>query len=211
MDDVRQLLAGNVRFQREVFQPQQTRFLALARAQAPRVLFIGCVDSRVPPELITMAELGQMLVIRNVANLVPPAGSNESSVGAVIEFAINAFQIRDIIVCGHTGCGGIAALVHRQGTFEDKSPLGQWLSHAKPILTHTPPPGRGSDNEILQYYVEQNVILQLSHLASYEGIAQAVEARALSLHGWVYHLDTGGLDIYDKHRQCFVPAAAYGV
>ncbi len=194
MDPVQQLLAGNARFRREVFQPQRTRFRALAQTQQPGCLFIGCVDSRVSPEGITLTEPGQMLVVRNVANLVPPPGTDDRGVGAAVEFAVNVLRVRHIIVCGHSGCGGIAALVNAGGALADGSALDRWLTQARPILAH-PPPGRKSDDDILRHYVERNVVLQLAHLAAYDCVAQATARGNLSLHGWIYDLNTGGLHI----------------
>jgi carbonic anhydrase len=199
-------LAGNARFQKEVFRPQRAHFRALARAQTPEALFIGCVDSRVPPELITMAEPGQMLVVRNVANLVPPPGVSESSVGAAVEFAVKVLRVPHIIVCGHTGCGGIATLVEAGGVLADETALGRWLAWARPILAQ-PPLGQRSDEDVLRYYVERNVELQLAHLAAYDCVAQAMAEGNLVLHGWVYDLNTGVVHVLDAHGQHLVPVS----
>ncbi|MBD3236581.1 MAG: carbonic anhydrase, partial [Candidatus Eisenbacteria bacterium] len=133
---IRRLIDGNRGF-RERFAQEQEFYLALARdGQRPRVLWIGCSDSRVVPEQITGARAGELFVVRNVANIVPPAKSACSGAGAVIEYGVLHLQVNHIIVCGHTDCGGIRALA--TGIDAGREPhIAEWLAQVRPIWEAT--------------------------------------------------------------------------
>jgi len=163
--------------------------------QAPLALFIGCSDSRVPPEVITDAGPGVLFVTRNVANIVPPYGSGEVAVGAVVEYAVRHLHVQQIIVCGHTDCGGIKAL-DAQPNWDREPHIARWIEHARPARTKVQASGLPPE-ECHLATVRENVLLQLEHLRSYDPVREAERAGALALVGWVYHLDTGTVEAYD--------------
>lgn len=171
-------------------------FDRLAReGQAPEVLFITCSDSRVPPEVITNAEPGDLFVTRNIANVVPPYGMGEMGVGAVVEYAVLHLHVKRIVVCGHTDCGGIKAL-DKQLDWAREPHIARWIEHARPAQTKVEAANL-PEGECHLATVRENVLLQLEHLASYDVVRQAVQAGTLAVEGWVYHLDSGVVATYD--------------
>jgi carbonic anhydrase len=190
------LLDGIRRFQ-ERRQENLELFARLAReGQSPEVLFIGCSDSRVPPEAITGAEPGDLFVTRNVANIVPSYGTGEMGVGAVVEYAVLHLHVKRAIVCGHTDCGGIKAL-DKQLDWSREPHISRWIEHARPAQTKVQAGGLPKEEHHLAT-VRENVLLQLDHLRSYDPVREAEQAGMLALEGWVYHLDTGLIEAYSR-------------
>jgi carbonic anhydrase len=189
------ILDGIGRFQ-DHFQGNRELFESLAtRGQAPEVLFISCSDSRVVPDLITGAEPGDLFVLRTVANLVPPYGTGEMSVGAAVEYAILHLHQGHIVVCGHTDCGGIKAL-DTPPDWSREPHMARWIEHARPAKTKVEASGLPAEERHLAT-VRENVLLQLEHLRSYDPVRQAEREGVLELHGWVYHLETGVIEAHD--------------
>jgi len=192
---MQEIVEGVRRFQeRREQNPELFRRLA-EEGQAPVALFVGCSDSRVPPEVITDAGPGVLFVTRNVANIVPPYGSGEVAVGAVVEYAVRHLHVQQIIVCGHTDCGGIKAL-DAQPNWDREPHIARWIEHARPAGTKVQASGLPVE-ECHLATVRENVLLQLEHLRSYDPVREAERAGALELVGWVYHLDTGIIEAYD--------------
>lgn len=167
--------------------------------QSPDTLYIGCADSRVIPELLTTSAPGELFVVRNVANLVPPADHAHSSVGAALEYAIQALHVSHIVVCGHYGCGGVKAMI--EGVAPSMPELKSWLSEA--TLANAAARERTADSEEQwRDAVEENVLDQLANLPSYPCVRDRLAAKTLTLHGWVYDLK-GGLHVYDHDAGVF--------
>jgi carbonic anhydrase len=166
----------------------------LAKGQHPGILWIGCSDSRVTPEEITNAGPGKLFVMRNVANTVPPFGTANDAVGAVIEYAIEHLHVGDVIVCGHTGCGGIAALAGHADLRREPH-LARWLEWAR--AAHANTNAALAEEERLVAATKANVVCQLRNLATYPNVANAVRAGTLKTHAWLYVLDNGELQGYD--------------
>jgi len=188
MMDIARLLENNQTWVERTRQDDPEFFTRLARRHAPRVLWIGCSDARVPANVITGTEPGDMFVHRNVANQVVPMDSN---LQAVVEYAIDALHVEDVIVCGHSQCGGVkAALEGRTGY----SHVDSWLDGIRQVqrlhrseLEAITDPARRYDR-----LVELNVEEQVRNLASMGTIQQAwEEGKPLRLHGWVYRLEDG--------------------
>ena len=189
------ILAGLSEAQ-ERFQKNREFYEGLAsQGQHPQVLFIACSDSRVPPELITSADAGDLYVTRNVANIVPPFGTGEMGIGAVIEHAVLHLKVPHIVVCGHTDCGGIKALA-TPADWSREPHIARWIEHARSAKTKVEASGLAEQDRPLAT-VRENVLLQLEHLRSYDPVRERERAVRLTLHGWVYHLETGTFDVYD--------------
>jgi carbonic anhydrase len=193
------LLDGNKRFVSEVFDRERDYFEELAKQQRPTVLWIGCSDSRVPVNTITQTRPGEIFVHRNVGNIV---ATNDWNLSAVLEFSINHLMIPDIVVCGHYGCGGIAALDEKSA---DDRYIPIWLNNANKARERV-------DDKLLELHfqiteeqrmnliVEENVRLQLEHLQEYPFVRNAMQDGALSLHGWVYDMSNGGIRVVQRNN-----------
>jgi carbonic anhydrase len=190
-----QILAGIAEFQR-YFQDNPELFLRLAtQGQSPEALYIGCSDSRVPIELLTKLEPGSLLVSRNIANIVPPYGTGEMGIGAIVEYAVLHLHVKHIVIMGHTGCSGLEAL-DQQPDWSREPHLARWIEHARPAKTKVEASGLPEEARPLET-VRENVLLQLEHLRSYDPVRTGERTQTLTLHGWVYHLETGVFEAYE--------------
>src|SRR5512138_3132274 len=187
---ISRLLDGNKRFVQTTFDKDRDYFAGLAKSQSPTVLWIGCSDSRVAVNVITDTRPGEVFVHRNVGNVV---AENDWNLSAVLEFSINHLQIPDVVICGHYGCGGIAALDDEDS---DDRYIPIWLINAykakervddKIRALHIDLPPEDRRNLI----VEENVRLQLEHLHEYPFVRKARAAGKLQTHGWVYDMSNG--------------------
>jgi carbonic anhydrase len=187
------LIRGALDFQRRIFHTKESLFGRLAKGQRPPELFITCSDSRINPNLLTQTDPGELFILRNAGNLVPPHGGPTGGEEATIEYAVVALKVRDIIICGHSHCGAVQGLLNPQAL--SKMPrVAEWLNHARAIL-----PGLAScpEGERIDRAIEANVLLQLEHLRGHPPVAEALAARKLRLHGWVYRFETGDVSIYN--------------
>ncbi|MFI5179850.1 MAG: carbonic anhydrase [Thermoanaerobaculia bacterium] len=188
------LLEGNRRFVSETFDKEREFFATLAKDQKPTVLWIGCSDSRISVTTITSTKVGEIFVHRNVGNVV---STNDWNLSAVLEFTINHLRIPDIVICGHYGCGGIAALDEHDT--EDKY-IPIWLINAYPARERVDEKTRALRIELepdkrMRLIVEENVRLQVEHLNEYPFVKRALREGKLKLHGWVYDMGTGEIKI----------------
>jgi carbonic anhydrase len=187
------LIAGYRRFRAGTWRNERTRFNELSKfGQKPRALVIGCSDSRTDPQMVFNAAPGELFVVRNVANLVPPYGPDDQPHGssAAIEFAVRALKIPQIIVMGHAMCGGIQALLN--GAPEDVSDfVSQWVRIAEParLRAMTAPSEQRQD-----FCEHESVRLSLANLMSFPWIATAVGAGTLKLHGCFFDIRSGILE-----------------
>jgi carbonic anhydrase len=189
---------------RERYRQDPELFVDLAaHGQSPDVLFIACCDSRVSPELITSAKPGDMFVVRTVGNVVPPLGSGQMGVGAAIEFAVLELSVGHIVICGHTDCGGIQAL-DAPPDWSRRSHIARWIEHIRPAKTKVDVSGVPDEERHLAT-VRENVLLQLEHLRSYDPVREGEHVGAVTLHAWVYHLDTGSIEAYVEEAGSWVP------
>jgi carbonic anhydrase len=197
------ILAGIGRFQ-ESYRENRELFARLAtQGQFPEVLVIGCSDSRAPTELITQIEPGDLFVLRNVANIVPPYGTGEIGVAAVVEYAVLHLQVKHIVVLGHTDCGGIQAL-DQPPDWSREPHLARWIEHARPAKSKVEASGLPQEQWSLAT-VRENVLLQLEHLRSYSPVRDGEGTGRLALHGWVYHLETGEFERYHEKLGNWIP------
>ena len=200
------LLQGFQRFQQHYFTADNPLYLQLHRGQHPLTLVIACCDSRVHPPTLMGSEPGEMFVIRNVANLVPPYHSrNEhASVAAALEFAVLNLRVRRIIILGHSGCGGIQALM--QGNTPANSALTHWLSIAMPAREQICQKHTHDSDAIKNRQCEQAAILvSLNNLLSYPWLAQRAKEGLLQLDGWYFDMHDGALWGLNSEQKKFIP------
>ncbi|WP_378954526.1 carbonic anhydrase [Pelosinus sp. sgz500959] len=199
---MQRLLEGLVKFRRGDFEDHRDLFKELKAEQKPHTLFITCSDSRVDPNMITGTLPGELFIIRNIANLVPPYRQTPEYVAttSAIEYAVLALGVENIIVCGHSNCGGCAACL-RPSDFLVKMPhTRKWLELAHPVRDRVLKEIPDSDPEARKWMMEQvNVVEQLKHLMAYPYIRQKISSRQLTLSGWHYIIETGEVFIYDKN------------
>ena len=205
---MRQLIHGIHQFQREDFGPLQGLFEALAEGQRPETLFITCSDSRVVPNLFTRSRPGDLFVLRNAGNIVPPNGAASNGEAATIEFAVTALGVREIVVCGHTHCGAMKGLLEPE-QLASLPAVTAWLGHAaatrRIIEDHYADVTDAGAR--LAAAIQENVLVQLEHLRTLPSVASRLRRGDLRLHGWVYHLETGRVFAYDPASQQFEAVA----
>jgi len=190
------LISGYREF-REKFDSDHEVFEKLAEeGQNPKVLWIGCSDSRVVPELITGADPGELFDVRNIANVVPPAASVACATGAAVEYAVIHLDVRHIVVCGHTDCGGIKALEATPDP--DRQPhITSWLELARPARDRVLSSDVAEEDRYLET-IKINVLMQCENLRSYHCVADGERSGGLSIHPWLYDLWTGEVLEYDQ-------------
>jgi carbonic anhydrase len=198
------LVSGIHAFQSQMQQSQRQLFRKLSAGQSPETLFISCSDSRVVPDLFTSARPGELFVLRNAGNLVPPAGVGGGE-EATIEYAVEVLGVRDVVICGHTDCGAMKALVNP--ALAERAPaVRAWLRHAaetRRILDETYPDVAGDARVTLA--VEENVLVQLENLRTLPSVAARVADGSLRLHGWVFKIATGEVFAYDQASSQYIP------
>jgi carbonic anhydrase len=185
---IQDLLTGNNHFIAEEFNKNLEYYHGLAQGQSPSVLWIGCSDSRVSEDVVTNSKPGTIFVLRNIANIV---AFNDVNIAAILEYALVHLKIRDIVVCGHTRCGGIAAIA--EGLQENY--IADWLliaSGAKEEVERIAKERNLTREEKLNLLVEENVRLQIKHLQQFALIRNLYrKGDAPRIHGWVYMVETG--------------------
>lgn len=202
---MRKLIRGVHEFQSEIFSQERGLFERLAEGQRPETLFITCSDSRIDPNLLTQTVPGELFVLRNAGNIVPPASAAPGGEAATIEYAIVALQVRDVIVCGHSKCAAVAGLLSPQ-ELTNLPYMADWLKHAEATkaIVSKKYSNRSAD-ERWAGAVEENVLVQLDNLRTHPAVAAAESRDRLKLHGWVYQFETGLVLAYDPIEGRFVP------
>jgi carbonic anhydrase len=199
------LVRGVQRFRREVYAPSRKLYQSLVEGQQPHSLFIACSDSRLALEALTQCQPGDLFVMRNAGNLVPPFGAGRGGEAATIEYAVAGLHVRHVVVCGHTGCGAIRALLEPAG-LADLPETARWLQHAEATRRIAQAKnGHPTFNARWDATVELNVLVQLENLRTHPAIAAALAHGNLLLYGWVFDLRTGEVRSYDPALCRFVP------
>ena len=208
MTSINDLLQGFHRFRRKNFEPNRDLFNQLAmKGQTPRTLLIGCSDSRVDPAILTDSAPGDLFVIRNVANLIPPCetGGRYHGTSAAVEYAVCNLEVDNIIVLGHSRCGGINALLEGYGeNDEGEGYIAPWVRIAAPARDEVLRRWPDASREFKQRACERaGVRTSLTNLMTFPFIRQRVEEGRLSLYGWYYDLENGELMQYDPEKERF--------
>ena len=206
---MQKLIQGIHSFREETFRPLRGLFEQLAHGQNPETLFITCSDSRIDPNLLTRSKPGELFILRNAGNIVPPHGAANGGEAATIEFAVAGLGVKDVIVCGHSHCGAVNGLLHPDKV-AGLPAVADWLQHAeatKAIVTENYQHLSGP--LLLNAAIQENVLVQLEHLRTLPAVAARLARGALKLHGWVYKIETGEVFAYDPAAGQFVPLTEY--
>jgi carbonic anhydrase len=207
---MQKLIAGVHKFQAEEFGRYRELFRKLSReGQNPHTLFITCSDSRVLAELITQSQPGDLFVVKNVGNIVPPASvtGSTNSTAAAIEFAVEVLQVADIVVCGHSQCGAMETLMKPRPTLQVMPNLDEWLRVAGPVrrVIQSEYQHLTQESEQATAAAEENVLFALENLHSYPAVQKRLAQGALHLHGWFFKIATAELFAFDPEVNQFVP------
>lgn len=195
------LLDGIVKFRSEDFEAHRELFSNLKARQSPHTLFITCSDSRVDPNLITGTLPGDLFIIRNIANMVPPYRDTTEYAGitSAIEYAVKFLAVKNIIVCGHSNCGGCAACLKPAEYLAEMPHTQTWLQLAHPVRDRVLKEIPAEEPAAREWMMEQaNVVEQLKHLLTYPFIEEKFASGVLTLSGWHYIIETGEIFIYDQ-------------
>jgi len=206
---MQKLIQGIHHFQNTLFGSQRRFFEHLAKGQSPEVLFITCSDSRINPNLLTQTEPGELFILRNAGNLVPRYDEFLGGEAATIEFAVAGLGVKDIIVCGHSHCGAMNALID-PGSIANLPALNHWLAHANPttrVIQEKYADRQGG--ALLTATIQENVLTQMENLYTHPVVASGVAARTLKLHSWVYKIESGEVFAYDPESCQFQLLTAY--
>ncbi|MBN9061141.1 MAG: carbonate dehydratase [Rhizobiales bacterium 65-9] len=193
------------------FAGERSRYEMLAeKGQRPEIMVVGCVDSRVSPEVIFDAAPGQLLVVRNVANLVPayePHGGSQHGTSAALEFGVQALRVKHIVVLGHAYCGGIRAFADDQEPLSPGDFIGRWMSQIAPAADGLGPREKGDEESYLRRLEFASVELSLRNLMTFPCVRILVERGKLQLHGAYFGVATGKLLVRDPETGAFKPVA----
>lgn len=203
---MKNLIHGIVDFRKKLTEENQALFAKLALGQKPDAFFIACSDSRVVPNLFASTNPGDLFVLRNVGNLVPPQQKrgDGACAQAALEFAVLSLHVGDIVVCGHSECGAMQALV--EGLDENVySHLAAWLKNGKEALNKLEKgfiinPGLSKHNQLSQI----NVLQQMAHILSYPFVHERVEKKQLRVHGWWFDIAKAAVYCYEESLHQFV-------
>ena len=202
---MKRLIKGLREFKARYVSTHQELLEQLSQGQKPRVLFITCSDSRVDPNLITQAGLGELFVIRNAGNIIPPFGATNGGEGATIEYAVQALKIKQIIVCGHSHCGAMKGLMKLNSISEEMPLMHDWLKYAeatrKLAKDHY---SQYQGEELLEIVIAENVLTQIENLRTYPVIRSLLYEGQLKIYAWIYQIETGEVLAFDQESHAYV-------
>ncbi|MBD2857533.1 carbonic anhydrase [Spongiibacter sp. KMU-158] len=198
------VISGVSKFQREVYPEKKDRFQKLAKGQNPEVLFITCADSRIDPSMVTQTEPGELFICRNAGNIVPPHSNYTGGTTASIEFAVAALGVSHIVVCGHSDCGAMKGAIAPEN-LDDLPHVKEWLSHSRAAREVVKERHGHVCKDHLDEVTKENVLLQLQHLRTHPAVAAKIATGKVTLHGWVYNIETGGIDAFNAQTGDFSP------
>ena len=212
---MQKLLNGALTFRRHMFSAYRDLFERLSKGQEPEALFITCSDSRVVPSLITAADPGDLFVLRNIGNIIPPYDpeDRDNAEAAAIEYALSILEVKNIILCGHSRCGAMKAAL---GPLDPRvTRVRSWLRHVDPaIKVHREHPRASAAQQDLTETDEQtridllsqlNVLVQIKHIKSYPSALERINSGELELHAWFFEIDSARLYTYSADLDDFVP------
>ena len=199
------LIAGLRHYMTNIHSAEQDLFDELAKGQSPSTCFVTCSDSRVQPSLFTQSSPGELFMVRNAGNLVPAAEHEGHSETASIEFAVDVLKVRDIVVCGHSDCGAIKAVLAGPAARDGLPAVNRWLRHAEAILPIIERTQVIDEQARLKLAIEANVLLQIENLLSLPFVQRAITQQRLALHAWIYDIGSGCVLAWDAETGAFAP------
>lgn len=207
---LKRLKEGARRFQTEVYAEKAAEYQhAATHPQQPHTLVIACADSRVDVESITSSGPGEVFITRNIGNMVPPYGEMLGGVSAVIEYAVSALKVKHVVICGHSDCGAMKALLNPPST-EGLPTVRSWLRNGQAALrvAGTMEEPEEEPKKKLARLTEENVLMQLLHLKTHPSVAGAMARGELTVSGWVYDIGSGVVRIAEDGTRDFKPVVA---
>jgi carbonic anhydrase len=192
---------------------EQDRYRELAEAgQSPEVMVIGCCDSRVSPEVIFDARPGELFVVRNIANIVPPyqPDSHAHGVSAALEFGVAALKVKHIVVLGHAHCGGVKAFAENAAPLSPSDFIGNWMRLMAPAVEKAGPQDGLSWTDYITRLEQANVANSLDNLRTFPRLRQLIDGGRLAVHGAYFGVATGELLMRDEKTGEFISAVAGG-
>ncbi|WP_421654735.1 carbonic anhydrase [Leptothermofonsia sp. ETS-13] len=203
---MKKLIKGLREFKASYVATHRDLLEQLSHGQKPRVLFITCSDSRIVPNLITQTDLGELFVIRNAGNIIPPYGAANGGEGASVEYAIHALGIDQIVVCGHSHCGAMKGLLQLNKLQEEMPLVYDWLKHAEATRRLVKENYASySGEELLEIAIAENVLTQIENLKTYPVIHSKLYQGKLRIYAWIYHIETGEVLAYDPETHSYMP------
>jgi carbonic anhydrase len=199
------IVRGIHQFQTTEFSAHRELFETLSQGQRPETLLITCSDSRIAPELLMQTQPGDLFVLRNAGNLIPPYGAANGGEGATVEYAIAALGVKHALVMGHSNCGAMKGLLDPD-SLADMPLVSEWLKHAdatRRVVDECYPDLEGVN--LLNAAIKENVLVQLDNLRTYPKVAALMTKGELTLHGWIYEIESGQILAYDPKVSHFVP------
>ena len=199
------LIKGYEKFRAKYESDHQVFDRLAEEGQHPKVMWIGCSDSRVVPELITGADPGELFIFRNIANVVPPSSSAACATGAAVEYAVMHLGVDHIVICGHSECGGIASLSAEPAP--DVEPhIATWLDLARPAREKVLADDIAEEDQYLEI-IKINALMQLENLRTYPCVEKGEQNGTLHLHAWLYDLHSGTIRAWDPGTGAWEPIA----
>jgi carbonic anhydrase len=199
------LKSGALQFRKQVYAERKEVYeRAAQQPQKPHTLVITCADSRIDPEGLVQAGPGEIFVTRNVGNIVPAYNEMPGGVSAVVEYAVSGLRVEHIVVCGHSDCGAMKALLH-PGSIATMPAVQCWLNNAQSArrITEANRDSGETDANALRRATEQNVLMQITHLKTHPAVAEAIAQRRLTISGWVYDIGMGEVRIAEGEQRIF--------
>ncbi|KLU66875.1 carbonic anhydrase 1 [Desulfosporosinus acididurans] len=205
------LIAGLIKFRTQDYEEHKNLFCRLKRSQQPHTLFIGCSDSRVVPELITKSLPGELFVVRNIANIVPQyhhvleQEAPMSATTACIEYAVNVLKVEQIIICGHSNCGGCGSIYLSDEELTELPVTKKWLELAQTVKTRVLKELDDPDDIMKREWLTEqiNIVEQIKHLLTYPFIVEKYNKREIDIIGMYYTIESGEVFIYNALKGVF--------
>ena len=200
---MQKIINGYLQFKESGFKERKDLFEKLSNSQSPEVLFITCSDSRIDPNLITQTEPGELFVIRNAGNIVPPHTADSDGIVASIEFAVVALGVKHIVVCGHSNCGAMKGAINTAGLSTLPKVKG-WLNYCSEAVTLVQSRENNLKSDELNSVTQENVLLQIRRLEQYPEISKRLATGDIEIHGWVYEIGGGTIKCFNSGKQGFI-------
>lgn len=210
---MKNIVQGLLKFRENIFEEPENRELyrrLVEQGQKPEVMLLTCADSRIDPARLTQTAPGELFIYRNAGNVAPPPESpSGSGLLAAVEFALQQLRVRELVVCGHSHCGAVAGAVNPDG-LSALPHVRAWASHIRPAVERVQKARGGQLSKAdVDEVARQNVVQQLENLKQYPGVAARLAEGSLTLHGWMYRLETGEVSCHDEKSGEFLSVEKY--